>query len=206
MKRRRTLIISLLLVATLVLGIGYAALTVPLEIDGTIYFDPEQAEVEYEADVFFAEGKAESAYCKADVSASSDKVGVLYIGGEHSAELTTPQQSAVAKYKVANKYESKVEVTVNASAELAAGYNKVTGKEYVHYDLAELNGLFDVEVAYGTEDAPNPALDELTIEAGTEQDPAYGWVWITITPTRNVDTVIDGGKIHIHMNATTVDN
>ena len=45
MKRRRTLIISLLLVAALALGIGYAALSSTLQINGVIENDPANVNV-----------------------------------------------------------------------------------------------------------------------------------------------------------------
>ncbi len=65
MKKRRTLIVSLLLVAALALGIGYAALTDILDIQGTAEVHQDAAEEVFNIDVYFAadgitvdEGKA----------------------------------------------------------------------------------------------------------------------------------------------------
>ena len=54
MKRRRTLITSLLLVAALVLGIGYAALTDVLDINGTADVNQSAAEDAFNEDVYFS--------------------------------------------------------------------------------------------------------------------------------------------------------
>lgn len=49
MKRRRTLIISLLLVAALALGIGYAALSVDLTVSGSVTNSPHPIDVVYKS-------------------------------------------------------------------------------------------------------------------------------------------------------------
>ena len=53
MKKRRTLIISLLLIAALALGIGYAALTDTLDINGTADVNQAAAEEAFDMDVYF---------------------------------------------------------------------------------------------------------------------------------------------------------
>ena len=58
MKRRRTLITSLLLVAALVLGIGYAALTDVLDINGTADVNQSAAEDAFDMDVYFDKAEA----------------------------------------------------------------------------------------------------------------------------------------------------
>ena len=54
MKKRRTLIISLLLVAALALGIGYAALTDVLDINGSADVYQAAAEEAFNEDVYFS--------------------------------------------------------------------------------------------------------------------------------------------------------
>ena len=58
MKKRRTLIISLPLVAALALGIGYAALTDVLEINGSADVYQAAAEEAFNEDVYFASAVA----------------------------------------------------------------------------------------------------------------------------------------------------
>ena len=61
MKKRRTLIISLLLVAALCLGIGYAALTDVLDINGTADVNQSAAEEAFNEDVYFSAAVANEA-------------------------------------------------------------------------------------------------------------------------------------------------
>lgn len=61
MKKRRTLIISLLLVAALCLGIGYAALTDTLDINGSADVNQEAAEEAFDIDVYFDSATANEA-------------------------------------------------------------------------------------------------------------------------------------------------
>ena len=58
MKKRRILIISLLLVAALCLGIGYAALTDVLDINGSADINQSAAEEAFNADVYFTHAVA----------------------------------------------------------------------------------------------------------------------------------------------------
>ena len=58
MKKRRTLIISMLLIAALCLGIGYAALTDTLDINGTVDVNQTAAEEAFDVEVYFSAAKA----------------------------------------------------------------------------------------------------------------------------------------------------
>ena len=78
MKRRRTLITSLLLVAALALGIGYAALTDVLDINGTAKVEESAAEDAFNADVYFSAAVANQAGNAASVDADdNDKACVM---------------------------------------------------------------------------------------------------------------------------------
>lgn len=72
MKRRRTLITSLLLVAALVLGIGYAALTDVLDINGTADVNQSAAEDSFNEDVYFSAAVANEAGNVASVDAGDN--------------------------------------------------------------------------------------------------------------------------------------
>ena len=72
MKRRRTLIISLLLVAALALGIGYAALTDVLDINGTADVNQAAAEEAFDLDVYFSAAVANEQGNAASVVASDN--------------------------------------------------------------------------------------------------------------------------------------
>lgn len=93
MKKRRLTIVAFLLVATLVLGIGYAAVTGSLTLNGTVSYSPEQ--LVNDATVKFSTATATG--CVASVTGNStaimdvsfmDNDGVTDIGGSktYSAE------------------------------------------------------------------------------------------------------------------------
>ena len=130
MKKRRTLVISLLLIAALALGIGYAALSDDLFIDATVNFDPTVADDELAEDVKFTNA-TNNDYCYAGVSGNDPDgdTAFLHIGGETvTYELTTPGQSAVATYTIENNYEAAVAVTVKVEGAHDL-YNVVTNVE-----------------------------------------------------------------------------
>ena len=73
MKRRRTLVISLLLVAALCLGIGYAALSDTLDINGSAIVDQSAAEDAFDEDIYFSAAVANETGNTAEVTADNDK-------------------------------------------------------------------------------------------------------------------------------------
>lgn len=74
MKRRRTLVISLLLVAALCLGIGYAALSDTLDIEGSATVNQSAAEDAFDEDIYFSAAVANETGNTADVDdADNDK-------------------------------------------------------------------------------------------------------------------------------------
>lgn len=57
MKNRKRIVVAFLCVAVLLLGVGYAAFTDTLTIIGNIVADMKQAEVNYDANVYFSDVK-----------------------------------------------------------------------------------------------------------------------------------------------------
>ena len=79
MKKRRSLVISLLLVAALTLGIGYASLTDDLAITGSAAIDSNDAKSAFAEDVYFTkavvtEGRATAEIVADDNNEANDKV------------------------------------------------------------------------------------------------------------------------------------
>lgn len=175
MKKRRTLIISLLLIAALALGIGYAALTDDLFIDATANFDPKVAEDELDVDVKFIDPTTSNDYCNAGVSGNdaSGDTAYLHIGGEDVPfELTTPGQSAEAVYTVENNYEAAVNVSI------------VT-------DLTTLSAKYDIVI--NVDDAQN-------IPSG-----GTGTITVTITPKEVLTESFSNVQFRMELLATVVE-
>lgn len=71
MKNRKTVVVAFLLVAAMLLGVGYAALTDTLTIDGTIQVGHENAEDAFEKDVYFSNVTSGTGYT-ASINVDSD--------------------------------------------------------------------------------------------------------------------------------------
>ena len=113
MKKRKSVVVAFLLIATLLLGVGYAALTDTLTISGQANVGTGKAEEELNNDIFFYSATATStsgtsdladtASVLADKDRASFTVNSLALGGEtatftfvvhntgnHEATLSTP--------------------------------------------------------------------------------------------------------------------
>ena len=80
MKKRRTLIISLLLVAAIVLGVGYAALTDILDIQGTAEISIGKAEEAFNEDVYFSDVSQGNGYTASINADNNDKASFTATG------------------------------------------------------------------------------------------------------------------------------
>lgn len=166
MKKRRSTIIALLLVAALALGIGYAALTDDLFITGSAGITKDHAEDAFGADVYFTR------------AVISGEKGTATIGADEHSEAN-----------------DQITVTVAAGALKGAGDSVLTTVEITNAgDLAasvKLNsGLtsnaeyFEVTTNWGTADKVIAAGGKTTFE-----------VYLTCikTPTTDVSTTFDIG-------------
>ena len=120
MKNRKTIIVAFLLVAALCLGIGYAALTDTLNINGTANISKSAAETEFDEDVYFTSASGNG--CSAAIADGNkpdaatltitDGIGVL---GDY----------VTATYTVQNEGEKPVTVSIahNSSTNFDISYN-----------------------------------------------------------------------------------
>lgn len=111
MKKRRTLIVSLLLVAALVLGIGYAALTDELTLTGKIKSDAQEMGSTFDGLVYFTNAtvtNTPAVHITADVQAT-------YGGDEASYSIhgmNTVGDVVTMSFTIHNDYEFPVWVTL----------------------------------------------------------------------------------------------
>ena len=136
MKKRRSLIISFLLVAALALGIGYAALSDVLDIQGTAEISAGIAEEAFNQDVYFsavqpgtgitasinADNNDKATFTATGFSQVGDKVQVTYTiknDSEHYAANVTPkllQNSNEEYFSISSDWASTMQ-TIAAGAE-----------------------------------------------------------------------------------------
>ena len=75
MKNRKTIVVAFLLVAAMLLGVGYAALTDTLTIIGNAHIDVDTANKTFDEKVYFSDAEATSSTgtgTKDDVAAFND--------------------------------------------------------------------------------------------------------------------------------------
>ena len=165
MKKRRTLIISLLLVAALTLGIGYASLTDDLFVTGSAGINSEHAEDAFGQDIYFTRaiitGDRATAVIGADEHGeAADKVTITVKDGV----LAGAGDSVVCALEISNVGDLDANVKLNGIV--------VSNSEF-----------FKVTTNWGSNDTQ-------FLEAGGTLDVV---VTITVvkTPTVNVDTTFD---------------
>ena len=142
MKKRRTLVISLLLVAALALGIGYAALTDELHITGSANIAESDAQNAFQEDVYFSK------------AISGEKADAAVSGDNNYATMTVKDgalkevgDEAVATFTI--KSDSDLAVTVT-NPTVAAGLITNSNSEYFQVTT---NWATDHEIdPYGTTD------------------------------------------------------
>ena len=72
MKNRRNVVVAFMLVAVMLLGVGYAALTDTLDINGTVDVNQSAAEEAFNEDIFFSAAVANEAGNTASVNADNN--------------------------------------------------------------------------------------------------------------------------------------
>lgn len=124
MKKRRTLIISLLLVAALCLGIGYAAVTDELTITGSASLSGAELKEEFDGDVYFlsidkgTSGKADTSAL--GTGAKPDDATFEVVG------LSELNEAVSVTYTIQNDYDRDVWVKVNTDNGNSNQFIKIT--------------------------------------------------------------------------------
>ena len=167
MKKRRSTIIALLLVAALALGIGYAALTDDLFVTGSADISVDKAEDAFGADVYFTKAiisadKGTATIGVDEHNEAADKVTIAVADGV----LGGKGDSVVCALEISNVGDLDANVTLDSIVESNAEY-------------------FDVTTSWGS-------TTSQTVAAGATVDLV---VTITVlkTPTANVSTTFDLG-------------
>ena len=127
MKKRRTTIIALLLVAALALGIGYAALADDLSIVGSANVLAENAENAFAADVYFTKAvisadKGTAVIGNDDKGDASDKVTITV----NDNVLAGMGDSVICALEISNVGDLDAKVTLGAIDVSFPEYFKVT--------------------------------------------------------------------------------
>lgn len=177
MKNRKTVVVAFLLVAVLLLGVGYAALSETLTLIGNAVIDMKQAEVNFDAKVYFSNAEV--------VSSPNTEVDTVGGIGTDDATFTVHSLStmgdvAVFTFTIAN--ESNVPVRIDIPE------NKLSGEKNQSNSNEE---KFSISYVYGIHDR--------VIPSGGTMD-----ITVTVTVIDPI-TVATGATFGIEYTATTVD-
>lgn len=118
MKNRKTVVVAFLLTAVMLLGVGYAALTDVLDINGTADVSKDKAEAEFNNDVYFT--KAEP------VDKDSGDIASIVNGDPDMANFTVSSLSSVgdtAQFKFTIINEGNVGLDAIVTPTLASDGN-----------------------------------------------------------------------------------
>lgn len=136
MKNRKTVIVAFMLVAVLLLGIGYAALSDTLTIIGNAHIDIGAANTTFDEKVYFSDAKATSS---TGTGATADVVSFTADDATFTAnKLAVKGETSVFTFTIKNDSNVDAKVTVNAKKLSGAENpsNSNTDKFSVEYELS----------------------------------------------------------------------
>ena len=111
MKNRKTVVVAFLLVAAMLLGVGYAALTDTLTIIGNAHIDMNTVETTFEANIHFSKAECTSTTgkgTKEDVASFNDDDATFTAN-----KLATVGQKSVFTFTITNKSNVDAVISVN---------------------------------------------------------------------------------------------
>ena len=149
MKKRRTTIIALLLVAALALGIGYANLTDQLKITGSATIDKDDAAESFKADIYFSKAISGEKATAAIDSGNNNLATMTVTEGA----LKEVGDEAVATFTI--KSESDLAVTVT---------NPTTDNGCITYGAAEMKNYFEVTTNWAADHTLTPSATGATTD------------------------------------------
>ena len=178
MKNRKFVVVAFLLVAVMLLGVGYAALTDTLTIIGNAHIDIDTANKTFDEKVYFSDAQATST---TGTGATADVVSHSLDDATFTAnKLATVGQQSVFTFTIKNDS--------NVDAVISVGANKLSGDTNPSNSNAQ---KFKVEYSY-------PQGMNITKNGGTIT------VVVTVTVNEPV-TAATSATFGIELTATSVD-
>ena len=150
MKNRRLAITSFILIAVLVMGIGFAALVDTLNITGTATFRPAAVvETDVDAAIYFTDATPNDDYCvSATVKADPDEAGMTVVFNdagevnrryEASATFTVVYQPSNNAHLPAVKLDTVASAIVPGTATEAQGFTVLVDHIHVNAEGEEID-------------------------------------------------------------------
>ncbi len=179
MKNRKTVVVAFLLIATMLLGVGYAALTDVLDINGTAEVSKGEAEAAFNDDIYFTNAVAANAADgdTAEVSTSDPDMATF-----NAASLSKVGDKAVFTFTIINKGDSQLNAIIDP--EFAEG---AAGNDNTEYFKVTSNWNGEPQILLQGETAEY----EVTVELlKTPEESAYGSFHIKLNATSTTLTTL----------------
>lgn len=169
MRNRKTVIVAFMLVAVMLLGVGYAALTDSLDIGGTAEITKNAAEAAFDADVYFTKATALTNGNTTSINAdNADKVSFT------ASSLATKGDKAIFEYEVSNYNDLKA---VIAATDLDANVTTITDDDghvsTLDDSLFKITYLWDDTTIDAIDDDANPGVGVITVTVELLETPQY---------------------------------
>ncbi len=190
MKNRKTVVVAFLLVAAMLLGVGYAALTDTLTITGTAQIDMNAAGNEFDEKVYFNDAKVISAECTGSGTATPDTASHTTDDATYEVHtLAVLGEKSVFAFEIMSESNVDVAVTVNSTKLSGVANPSNSNEEY-----------FTVTYEY-YEDAA--LTSKITSDVVIESNKSI-WVKVIVSVKKAVTTPT-GATFGIELTATTLD-
>lgn len=143
MKKRRIAITSFLILAVLVMGVGFAALVDTLNITGTATFRPSAVvETDVDSAIYFTQATPDENYCvSATIKADPDEAGMTVVFNDAGETNRTYEATATftivyqpsdnSAHLPAVKLEAVASAITPGTAELAPGFTVTVAHEHI---------------------------------------------------------------------------
>lgn len=205
MKNRRIIIAAFLCLAVLITGVGYAALTAHILVDGTGSYNMNAAQEGLELDLVFVENSAK--VIQSGTAASTSVVDTVSIEKDASNKtsakfevntLATLDDTAIFQYTLENRNEADVDLTIASLHE--------TGKSNPTYVEDNFFKFDSVTVYASEEDATAGTNGTDILEAGESYALLAGKtavirVSVMLTTVPNANTSVPE-SLWLHISAT----
>jgi len=194
MKNRKTVVVAFLLVAAMLLGVGYAALSDTLTIVGTAQIDMNAAGNEFDEKVYFNAAKVVSS------TGSGDKAKDT---ASHTTDDATYEVHSLAVLSEEAVFAFEIKSTSNVAVNVTANATKLSGVANPSNSNEE---YFDVKYEYydDYDDATKTFGTKLT--EGNVQIASNGSIWVkVIVSVKKAVVTATGATFGIELTATTVD-
>lgn len=192
MKNRKTVVVAFLLIAAMLLGVGYAALTDTLTITGTAQVDLGAAGNEFDTKVYFSN----AAFVSSTGSGTTTPDSASHTTDDATYEihsLAALNDEAVFKFEITSESNVDVKVAINPT--------KLSG---VANPSNSNTDFFVVTYEYYQDEALTQPITGDVVIASNPTDPQSVWVKVTVKVIKAV-TSATGATFGVELTATTVD-